>query len=100
MRSPQSVSQHSQATASVPIPHNVSPLTECVYAAIDSYFRDLGGQAPGNLYQLVITGTEYPLLDTVLRHTRGNQSKAARLLGINRGTLRKKLIQYGLEDSE
>jgi Fis family transcriptional regulator len=85
------------AAAPLPVPADVAPLAECVRAALDSYFRDLAGQAPGNLYQLVISEVERPLLEAVLAHTQSNQSKAARLLGINRSTLRKKLVQYGLE---
>ena len=81
----------------VPVSTSVAPLAGCVSAALDGYFKNLEGQAPGNLYQLVIAEVERPLLDAVLTHTHGNQSKAARLLGINRSTLRKKLTQYGLE---
>ncbi|MCP4040605.1 MAG: Fis family transcriptional regulator, partial [Gammaproteobacteria bacterium] len=57
----------------------------------------LDGHAPGGMYQLVISEVEAPLLETVLRYTESNQSRAAELLGINRGTLRKKLKQYGIE---
>ena len=49
-----------------------------------------------DLYQLVIGEVEKPLFKAVLRYTNGNQSEAAEILGINRGTLRKKLKQYGL----
>ena len=60
------------------------------------YFHNLGGQAPSNLYDLVQREVEPPLLEIVMQFTRGNQTKAAAILGLNRGTLRKKLRQYGL----
>ena len=60
------------------------------------YFHNLGGQAPSNLYDLVLREAEPPLLEIVMKFTGGNQTKAAAILGINRGTLRKKLRQYGL----
>ena len=53
---------------------------------------------PGNLYEMVLGEVEQPLLKAVLDFTRGNQSKAADVLGINRGTLRKKLKEYGLHN--
>ncbi|MEJ2514928.1 MAG: helix-turn-helix domain-containing protein [Gammaproteobacteria bacterium] len=64
--------------------------------ALDDYFRTLNGHRPGDLYDLVIGEVERPLLKTVLIYTEGNQSQAADILGINRGTLRKKLRQHGL----
>ena len=72
------------------------PLGSAVQTALMCYFQDLDGQAPGNLYDMVLSEVERPLFEAVMRHTRGNQSKAAKLLGINRSTLRKKLEQYGL----
>ena len=72
------------------------PLRECVRDSIDHYLSQLGGHDVTDLYDLVMREVEVPLLETVLRHTRGNQSKAAKALGINRGTLRKKLKQYGM----
>jgi Fis family transcriptional regulator len=73
------------------------PLHSCVRAMLDRYFNDLDGHKPGNLYDLVIDEVEQPLLETVLHYTRGNQSKAAEILGMNRTTLRKKLRKYGLD---
>ncbi len=72
------------------------PLRECVRDSLESYLAQLDGHAVVNLYELVMAEVEVPLLETVLRHTRGNQSKAAVILGINRGTLRKKLRHYGV----
>ena len=73
------------------------PLGSAVQTALMCYFQDLDGHAPGNLYDMVLSEVERPLFETVMRHTRGNQSKAAKILGINRSTLRKKLEQYGIE---
>lgn len=63
---------------------------------LEDYFRDLDGHQPAELYQMVLQEVEQPLLESVLNYTRGNQSKAAELLGLNRGTLRKKLKQYDM----
>ena len=63
---------------------------------LNSYFETLNGHKPGDLYQLVIGEVEKPLLRAVLTYTHGNQSEAAEILGINRGTLRKKLKAYKL----
>ena len=74
------------------------PLKACVEDAMQGYFEQLEGHATNDLYQLVLNEIEEPLFRSVLEHTRGNQSKASELLGINRGTLRKKLKMYGLND--
>jgi Fis family transcriptional regulator, factor for inversion stimulation protein len=73
-----------------------TPLREHVAETLRIYFHNLGGQAPTNLYDLVQREVESPLLEIVMRFTRGNQTRAAAILGLNRGTLRKKLRQYGL----
>ena len=72
-------------------------LRECITTTLENYFRDLDGHTPRDLYEMVLTEVERPLLETVMKHTRSNQSKAAEILGINRSTLRKKLTQYGLD---
>jgi Fis family transcriptional regulator len=64
---------------------------------LNSYFENLNGHKPGDLYQLVIGEVEKPLFRAVLTYTKGNQSEAAEILGINRGTLRKKLKDYKLQ---
>jgi len=66
--------------------------------ALASYFHTLNGHKPEELYDLVIGEVEKPLFRAVLDYTGGNQSQAADILGINRGTLRKKLRRHGLLD--
>ena len=73
-------------------------LRESVEDAISSYFQQLEGHPAGELYKMVMEEVEEPLFRSVLEYTGGNQSKASELLGINRGTLRKKLKMYGLHD--
>ena len=75
--------------------HSV-PLRSLTEQALDSYFASLNGHAPGHLYELVMSEVEEPLFRAVLDYADGNQSRAADILGINRGTLRKKLRVYGI----
>lgn len=79
------------------------PLKAYVKQALENYFslltteNNLSSAPPKlELYELVLNEVEYPLLEIVLQQTRGNQTKAAKLLGISRGTLRKKLKLYDL----
>ena len=72
------------------------PLSGHIKSMLEGYFNDLDGHPPADLYQMVLQEIEQPLLESVLHYTRGNQSKAAIVLGLNRGTLRKKLKQYDL----
>ncbi len=65
------------------------PLRECVRDALSRYFRQLDGHDVCDLFEFVMGEVEAPLLESVLEHTRGNLTKAAAVLGINRGTLRK-----------
>lgn len=71
-------------------------LASAVRAAMEAYFDDLEEQEPANLHHMVMGAVERPLLQAVMAKTQGNQTHAARMLGINRSTLRKKLAQYGL----
>ena len=73
-----------------------SGLSATIRTALTQYLDDLDGENPGNIYDLVIQQVEAPLLELILQHVDGNQSKAAECLGINRGTLRKKLKTYDL----
>lgn len=72
------------------------PLHKHTEDALEQYFANLNGDRPGDLYDLVIGEVEKPLFKVVMEHTQGNQSEAAGILGINRGTLRKKLRTYSL----
>lgn len=74
--------------------------TQTLRAAVDqavaNYFRQLGNEDVTGVYDMVLAEIEAPLLTRVLEYTRGNQTQAAIVLGLNRGTLRKKLKQYKL----
>jgi len=80
------------------VAHKNQPLHDSVRQALESYFAQLKGQPPTNLYELVLAEVEVPLLEAVMEYTKGNQSRAAILLGLSRGTLRKKLKIYGMLD--
>ncbi len=71
-------------------------LRDHVDSALRNYFSNLNGEPVTDVYQMVLSEVEAPLLEVVLQYTRGNQTAAAELLGLNRGTLRKKLKEYGL----
>lgn len=71
-------------------------LRDCVEKSMDNYFKHLDGQPVTDVYDMVLAEVEAPMLEVVMKHTRHNQTKAAQVLGLNRGTLRKKLKQYGL----
>ena len=71
-------------------------IEEAVRASLETYFKDLRGVEPDNLYELMLGSFEKPMLDIIMRHAQGNQSKAADWLGLNRNTLRKKLLQHKL----
>ena len=72
------------------------PLKESAASAIEHYLATLDGEACTQLHAMVMEQVEAPLFAAVLRHTEDNQSQAAAMLGLNRGTLRKKLREYGL----
>ncbi|MAV76126.1 MAG: DNA-binding transcriptional regulator Fis [Cellvibrionales bacterium] len=76
--------------------NSTSSLRENVETAMANYFKHLDGQPVSDVYQMVMSEIEAPLLEQVMKYVRNNQTKAAHLLGLNRGTLRKKLKQYGL----
>lgn len=75
----------------------IAPLHKCVKEALEEYFKKLDGHKVTNLYEMVLKEVETPLLRSVMKHTKNNQSIAATILGVSRGTLRKKLKQYKLE---
>ena len=79
--------------------HNNNPsIEECVRASLEVYFRDLGGETPSNMYDMLLRLVEKPLLDVVMQQSDNNQSRAAQWLGLNRNTLRKKLLEHGLAE--
>jgi Fis family transcriptional regulator len=75
-----------------------NPLDECVRSSLQAYFRDLDGTEPANLHDMLVRAVERPLLEVVMEHAQHNQSRAAQWLGLNRNTLRKKLLEHGLID--
>lgn len=74
-----------------------TPLKRCVAEELERYFTALEGETPLSLHRMVMGETEQALLQFVLARTGGNRSQAAQLLGLNRGTLRKKLQYYGID---
>ena len=72
------------------------PLWACVQSALDLYFKDMDGHQADGVYDMVVGQVEQAMLESVMQHTRSNQTRAAEVLGINRSTLRKKLKLYGL----
>ena len=72
------------------------PLCQSVERSLAGFFKQLNGEEPTDLYQMVLTEMERPLLEVVMRESGNNQSRAARMLGLNRNTLRKKLRTHGL----
>ncbi|MGH8667330.1 MAG: helix-turn-helix domain-containing protein [Burkholderiales bacterium] len=72
-------------------------LVRSVRRAIDGYFRDLDGEQPCGVYEMVISCVERPLIEAVLTRVDGNQTHAAQMLGINRNTLRKKMKSHGIK---
>jgi Fis family transcriptional regulator len=72
------------------------PIRRSVTSAIELYLQDMSGHDINDLYHVVLSEVEPAILDVVMNHAEGNQSDAAEMLGISRGTLRKKLKLYGL----
>ncbi len=79
--------------------HNLSKqhISECVREAMESYFSDMGDHDTTNLYDLVLSQVEKPLMEAVMKQSRGNMTRASKILGLNRGTLRTRLKKYGLD---
>lgn len=74
------------------------PLHDSVRQSLENYLGQVKGDLPNNLYELILAEVEAPLMAAVMEYTKGNQSRAAIVLGLSRGTLRKKLKIYGLLD--
>jgi Fis family transcriptional regulator len=75
---------------------NQKQIEDSVREGLHRYFEDLGGVEPSALYELFMGVVERPLLESVMQRAEGNQSRAAEWLGINRNTLRRKLIEHKL----
>jgi Fis family transcriptional regulator, factor for inversion stimulation protein len=69
-------------------------IEDSVRYSLDAYFKDLGNETPHDLYNMMLSIFEKPMLEVVMRHAENNQSRAAEWLGMNRNTLRKKLAEY------
>ncbi|MBM3406566.1 MAG: Fis family transcriptional regulator [Betaproteobacteria bacterium] len=76
--------------------NRTNSIDEVIIRSLETYFRDLDGQTPSGVYDMVIQAVERPLLEVVMREADGNQVRASEMLGINRNTLRKKLLNHGL----
>ncbi len=72
-------------------------LTDCVRRSLERYFKDMDGEKPTSIYDMVLKNIERPMIETVLDKAAGNQSLAAEMLGINRNTLRKKMQQLRIK---
>ncbi|EKE00747.1 MAG: Transcriptional regulator, Fis family protein [uncultured bacterium] len=79
------------------VTRQILPLSKCVRESLEDYFDRLDGHKATNLYTMVLEEIEEPLFKAVMKHVKSNQSNAATILGLSRGTLRKKLKQYKLE---
>ena len=75
---------------------NKKHIEECVRESLESYFKDLRGVEPTAMYEMILKVVEKPLLEVVMREADNNQSRAAEWLGINRNTLRRKLVDHKL----
>ena len=69
-------------------------IEECVRENLQNYFRDLDGESPDGMYDMLVRLVERPLLEVVMQQADNNQSRAAEWLGLNRNTLRKKLVEH------
>ena len=71
-------------------------IEECIRTSLDGYFKDLRGTEPDRMYDMMVRVIEKPLLEVVMEQAAQNQSRAAEWLGLNRNTLRKKLLEHKL----
>ena len=75
---------------------NNKSIDDCVRDSLHGYFRDLDGEEPNRMYDMLVRAVERPLLEVVMTQADNNQSRAADGLGLNRNTLRKKLVEHKL----
>lgn len=73
-------------------------LRQAVRDTLKNYFTNIGNEQPIDFYSILLEEVERPLLEVLINHTHYNQVKMAQILGISRGTLRKKLKQHGMLD--
>ncbi|MEY3135980.1 MAG: Fis family transcriptional regulator [Limnohabitans sp.] len=71
-------------------------IDECIRDSLNDYFRDMAGEEPHGMYDMLLNVVEKPLLEVVMQRADQNQSRAAEWLGLNRNTLRKKLLEHKL----
>ena len=71
-------------------------IEQSVRESLQTYFHDLEGEVPDRVYEMVVRMVERPMLEVVMNHADNNQSRAAEWLGLNRNTLRKKLVDHQL----
>lgn len=71
-------------------------ISACIKGALETYFKDLDGETPARVYEMVLKSVERPMLEVILNQAGGNQTLAAEMLGINRNTLRKKITEHQL----
>ena len=90
------VNEHIDTNSVVESKEQYKPLHDSVKHALENLLSQLDGQPISELYDLVLAEVERPLFEFIMTYTKGNQSKAARILGISRGTLRKKLKVYDI----
>jgi len=77
---------------------NENDIARYVRKAVNEYFKDLDGEEPScAIFEMVMNCVEKPLIETVMHHADGNQTRAADLLGINRNTLRKKILEHDIK---
>jgi Fis family transcriptional regulator len=72
-------------------------VADSVKRSLERYFKDMDGEKPTSIYEMVLKNIEKPMIETVLQHAEGNLSLAAEMLGINRATLRKKMQQLRIK---
>ncbi|MBK6980102.1 MAG: Fis family transcriptional regulator [Betaproteobacteria bacterium] len=97
MRWPLQPRTQSRAAARAEAVERENELSSTVRKMMKQYFKDLDGEKTCGIYNMVVNCVERPLLEVVMNHARGNQTRAAELLGINRNTLRKKLQEHGID---
>ena len=88
---------HARPAARAEAVERENELSLTVRKMMKQYFKDLDGEKPSGIYNMVVNCVEKPLLEVVMYHAQGNQTRAAELLGINRNTLRKKLQEHGID---